>query len=121
MFSGHNFIGFTQSKKNKKAIKAFSTLQGGLLPEEFAVANSDEIEEAVLKAETAFEVYKKTSFEERAIFLEAIAAEIAAIGEALIQRAMLESGLPEARLLGERGRTIGQLKLFAEILFHLTG
>src|SRR6202008_2115442 len=31
-------------------------------------------------------------------------------------RAMAESGLPKARLEGERGRTVGQLRLFAEVV-----
>ena len=52
----------------------------------------------------------------RAAFLEAIAEQIAALGDALIERAMAETGLPRARLEGERGRTIGQLRLFASVL-----
>ena len=52
----------------------------------------------------------------RAEFLERIADGITALGEALIQRAQEESGLPKARLEGERGRTTGQLKLFAEVV-----
>jgi NADP-dependent aldehyde dehydrogenase len=38
------------------------------------------------------------------------------LGDALIERAHLESGLPQARITGERGRTVGQLKLFASLL-----
>jgi NADP-dependent aldehyde dehydrogenase len=53
--------------------------------------------------------------EERAAFLERIADEILAIGEPLIAAAMRESGLPRARLEGERGRTMGQLRLFAVV------
>ncbi|MGC8469539.1 MAG: aldehyde dehydrogenase (NADP(+)), partial [Acetobacteraceae bacterium] len=49
-------------------------------------------------------------------FLEAIAAEILACGDGLILRAMAETGLPRTRLEGERGRTVGQLRLFAEVL-----
>lgn len=52
----------------------------------------------------------------RAEFLERIADGIAALGDELIQRAHEETGLPEARLEGERGRTINQLKLFAEVV-----
>ena len=36
-------------------------------------------------------------------------------GDDLIERAHRETGLPEARLLGERGRTVGQLKQFAQV------
>ncbi|MEL0211238.1 MAG: aldehyde dehydrogenase family protein, partial [Novosphingobium sp.] len=60
--------------------------------------------------------YRATTREERAAFLEAIASEILAIGDDLIEAAMSESGLPRARLEGERGRTVGQLRLFADVV-----
>lgn len=116
MFSGHNYIGYEVSAKNDKKLKIFSTTQQEYLPEEFTIATAEEIEEAASKAKIAFEVYKNTSFEERAVFLETIAEEILNIGNALIERAMLETGLPEVRLVGERGRTVNQLKLFASVL-----
>ena len=72
--------------------------------------------EAIEKATVAFEIYRQTSFAERAEFLEAISDEIMQLGDALIERAHLETGLPEARITGERGRTVGQLKLFASLL-----
>ncbi|MEO8172867.1 MAG: aldehyde dehydrogenase (NADP(+)), partial [Sediminibacterium sp.] len=86
------------------------------LPGEFSVATEEQIQEAIEKATKAFEVYRQTSFAERADFLETIAEEIMQLGDELIQRANLESGLPEARITGERGRTVGQLKLFASLL-----
>ena len=49
-------------------------------------------------------------------FLETIAEQILALGDGLIERAMRESGLPRARLEGERGRTVGQLRLFASVV-----
>src|SRR5690606_4542245 len=53
---------------------------------------------------------------ERAAFLRAIAEEILALDSILLARAGSETGLPEGRLTGERGRTVGQLRLFAEVL-----
>ena len=64
-------------------------------------------------AEEAFWSYGYSSREERAAFLEAIADEIEARGDAITDIGSRESGLPPARLQGERGRTIGQLRLFA--------
>ena len=116
MYNGHNYIGFTSTAEGNEKVKVFSTTNRDYLPEEFSLATEEEIEQATSKAKAAFEVYKKSSFEARAIFLETIADEILSIGETLIQRAMLETGLPEARLIGERGRTINQLKLFATLL-----
>ena len=72
-----------------------------------------EVDAAMKAAEEAFLTYGWTSREERAKFLEAIADEIEARGEALTAAGTSETGLPEARLNGERGRTTGQLKLFA--------
>jgi len=45
---------------------------------------------------------------------DALGCGIAALGDALTERAHAETGLPKARLEGERGRTVGQLKLFAQ-------
>ncbi|MFD1342604.1 aldehyde dehydrogenase (NADP(+)) [Litorisediminicola beolgyonensis] len=73
-----------------------------------------EIDAAVEAAETAFGQYGWTDRETRARFLEAIADEIEARGAALTTHGTAETGLPEARLEGERGRTTGQLRMFAE-------
>ena len=67
-------------------------------------------------ARDAFDAYRATSAGQRADFLESIAAGIESLGEPLIARAMAESGLPRGRLEGERGRTAGQLRLFARML-----
>jgi alpha-ketoglutaric semialdehyde dehydrogenase len=65
---------------------------------------------------TAFDSYRETTLTLRAGFLEKIATNILECGDELIQRAMLETGLPRARLEGERGRTVAQLRLFAEVV-----
>jgi 2,5-dioxopentanoate dehydrogenase len=115
MISGHNFIGVERKATGAKKLFAFSTVLKNNLPGEFSVATEAEITTAISKATSAFETYKKTSFEERAEFLDCIADEIMQLEE-LVQRAHLESGLPEARITNERGRTVGQLKLFAALL-----
>ncbi|WP_253717702.1 aldehyde dehydrogenase (NADP(+)) [Sphingomonas sp. AP4-R1] len=74
------------------------------------------VEAACVAAEAAFDTYRATSREARAAFLERIGDEIMAIGADLIETASRESGLPTARLEGERGRTVGQLKLFASVV-----
>jgi alpha-ketoglutaric semialdehyde dehydrogenase len=38
------------------------------------------------------------------------------LGDVLVERVMAETGLPRLRIEGERGRTVGQLKLFANLL-----
>lgn len=79
----------------------------------FSVGTPAMIDKACIAAEEAFASYSQTSTEERAVFLETIADEIDARAEAITEIGSSETGLPEARLQGERGRTTGQLKLFA--------
>ncbi len=67
-------------------------------------------------AEAAFNSYRATDTEARAAFLQRIGEEIVALGDPLIDAACRESGLPRARIEGERGRTVGQLDLFATVL-----
>lgn len=68
---------------------------------------------AASAAEEAFWSYGYSAREERASFLEAIAEEIERRGAEITEIGAQETGLPAARLEGERGRTTGQLRLFA--------
>ncbi len=79
----------------------------------YSVGTPDLVGRAVEAAEGAFDTYAATSRETRAAFLEAIADEIDARGAAITEIGTQETGLPAARLEGERGRTVGQLRLFA--------
>lgn len=76
----------------------------------------EDVAAACAAADAAFDTYRATTREERAAFLERIAEEIIGLGDPLIEAAMLESGLPRPRLEGERGRTVGQLRLFAQVV-----
>lgn len=113
---GKNRIGFQLIENPAETVRAYSPLTGQMLPEAFSVAGAAEACQALSKAAKAFDTYKLTSGKQKAAFLEAIADEILALGEELIQRAVTESALPEARITGERGRTIGQLRMFASLL-----
>ena len=73
-----------------------------------------EINEIMSASWKAFHVYRKLSLKQRAGFMRAIAKELEAAGDELIQTAMQETNLPEARLRGERGRTIFQLESYAD-------
>ncbi len=80
----------------------------------FAVGTVELVDQAAKAAEEAFWSYGYSSRAERARFLREIAKEIDARGEAITAQGCKETGLPEARLNGERGRTTGQLNLFAD-------
>ncbi|MEX0346328.1 MAG: aldehyde dehydrogenase (NADP(+)) [Rhizobiaceae bacterium] len=81
---------------------------------DFAVGTPALVDEAAIAAEAAFAGYAATKRAKRASFLSTIADEIEARGDAITEIGCQETGLPEARLAGERGRTVGQLRLFAE-------
>src|SRR5690554_187774 len=114
--TGKNIIGNGLSAKGSAVFNAFNPSTGQQMEPAFTEATLEEIDLAVQQASGAFQVYRNKTGSEKAEFLEAIASEILGLGEALIKRCMEETGLPEARLMGERGRTVNQLKLFAELL-----
>ncbi|WP_239017787.1 aldehyde dehydrogenase (NADP(+)) [Sphingomonas aracearum] len=89
---------------------------GAPLEPSYPISSLADVDAACAAADAAFDAYRATDPETRAAFLEAIGEEIVALGDALIERAHRESGLPVARLTGERGRTVGQLKLFAQVV-----
>ncbi|MDQ2092293.1 aldehyde dehydrogenase (NADP(+)) [Marimonas arenosa] len=86
---------------------------------EFSVGTPDLVNRACKSAEEAFWSFGYSSREDRAAFLNAIADEIEARRDAITEIGTSETGLPDARLEGERGRTTGQLRLFASHI--LTG
>ena len=105
-----NIIGFSTSGRSGKFVQGVNPVTGELIEGKFAIALVDDVDAALEAADNAFKGLKKSSPELRAEFLEAIADEMEALGDALVQRASAETGLPEARIIGERGRTTGQLK-----------
>ncbi len=84
----------------------------------FSVGSPELVDAAARAAEEAFWTYGYTTRAERAAFLNAIADEIEARAEAITEIGTSETGLPVARLQGERGRTTGQLRLFAEHILN---
>ncbi len=80
---------------------------------QFSMGTPELVDAACRAAEEAFWTYGYTTREDRAAFLNAIADEIEARAEAITLIGTQETGLPEGRLQGERGRTTGQLRLFA--------
>ncbi len=79
----------------------------------FAVGTPAHVDAAATGAEAAFPSYAALPRDARAAFLDRIADEIDARGSEITAIGTSETGLPTARLEGERGRTTGQLRLFA--------
>ena len=116
MITGKNYIGNELSNKGKRTYKTFNPLLNLENEHIYFEATQDEIDNAVSLASEAFEVFRNTSGEKKAEFLNRIADEILALDELLVQTYCSETGLPEGRAKGERGRTIGQLRSFAELV-----
>ncbi|MCE7063755.1 aldehyde dehydrogenase (NADP(+)) [Dyadobacter sp. CY326] len=114
--NGKNFIGYNLSSQGDHAFQSYVPVKDSYLPENFICATADEVNAAMELAAKAFPAYARIPAMQRADFLIAITEEILALGDALLERANLETGLPITRLQGERARTINQLTQFAELL-----
>ncbi|HLJ53572.1 MAG TPA: aldehyde dehydrogenase (NADP(+)) [Chthonomonadaceae bacterium] len=89
---------------------------GERLAPDFCEASAADVDRAMALAEAAFRAHSRPAAEQVALLLDAIADEIERLGDALLERASAETGLPLARLAGERGRTIAQLKMFSALV-----
>lgn len=113
MITGKNQIGFELSGKGSDTFRTFNPSKNIENNWEFHEATSEEVNKAIDLAAFAFETYAEIADEQRALFLEAIADEILALGDPLLETYVQESGLPKGRAEGERGRTMNQLRMFA--------
>ena len=113
---GSNFLGRQPSAEGAETLAATNPNTGDALPTRYPLATEAEVGRAVTLADEAFPVLRALPAHARADFLERIAAEILALGDSLLEMAQEETGLPLARLTGERHRTVGQLQMFAEVI-----
>ncbi len=116
MITGKNYIGNKLSAEGSKTYKTFNPQLNQENETAFIEATSDEIDNAVALAKGAYIEFSKISGTRKAVFLDAIADEILALDDELIQTYCSETGLPEGRAKGERGRTVGQLRAFAKLV-----
>jgi NADP-dependent aldehyde dehydrogenase len=114
---GKNIIaGVAVDAATDKTFTGLNPANSQTLEPAYHEASLEQINAAAEAAAQAFDAYRSSSPEQRAAFLERIGDEIVALGDVLLERANAESGLPLARLTGERGRTVGQLKQFAALI-----
>ncbi len=112
---GKNFIGAKLSALGAKTFHGYDPRAGKKLDTAFHQANDEEIDRALNLASDAAPALRQQSAEGVANFLDEIAMQIDALGDYLIEQAMAESGLGRDRLVGERGRTVNQLRMFAAL------
>lgn len=116
LLTGEMLIGQQAVAGSREPIYAINPATNEQLAPAYHGGTSKEVERAAQLAWEAFDHFRETSLDTRAGLLDTIASEIEALGDTLIQRAMAETGLPQARLEGERARTCNQLRLFAEVV-----
>src|ERR1041385_1571856 len=115
VLNGTNLIAGHESTLGTSSFQAIAPSSRELLAPQYPEATAEEIHRAVTLAESSFEAYSSLPVARIAGLLDRIAEEIEAVGDELIERAIQETALPDARLKGERARTTGQLRLFASI------
>ncbi|TLM83583.1 aldehyde dehydrogenase (NADP(+)) [Pseudarthrobacter sp. NamE2] len=114
--TGHSLIAGQPVAGEGKTTNGFNPATNEALEPAYTLLTEDQLKAATAAAAEAFPSFSSLDPETHAAFLEAIADNIEAIGDELITRAGQETGLPAARLQGERARTTGQLRLFANVV-----
>ncbi len=114
--TGQSILAGITTPGNGGEVRGFNPATNQALDPAYSLIDTDQLQLATAAAEDAFESFRSLDPETHAAFLEAIAENIEAVGTELVARAMAETGLPEARLTGERGRTCNQLRLFAQVV-----
>jgi 2,5-dioxopentanoate dehydrogenase len=114
--TGHSLIAGQTVVGDGKTAFGFNPATNEQLDPAYSLITEDQLKLATAAAADAYPSFSTLDPETHAGFLDAIADNIEAIGEELIVRAGQETGLPAARLQGERARTTGQLRLFANVV-----
>ncbi len=113
--TGNLLIGGAETRGTQGEERAVNPATGAALAPEFSGAALADVHRACSLAARDFDAFRSAPLETRARLLEAIAQGLLDLGDDLVERAMAESGLPRPRIEGERGRTCGQLRLFAKL------
>lgn len=114
--TGSQLIAGGESRQGPPTLRASDPRSGALLGPAFHEATAGEIAQAAQAAAASAAGCAAVSPERRATVLRAIARRILDLGEALLERCEAETGLPRPRLTGERGRTLGQIEMFAALI-----
>ena len=114
--TGDMLIGGAAVQGKGAKMRAIDPSNGSNLDPLFSGGTTKDVEQACGLAWLAFDIFRETGLEVRARLLEGVAEQLLALGDSLIERACAETGLPKGRIEGERGRTVNQLRLFADVV-----
>lgn len=114
--TGHLLIGAQDVATSDGTMRALNPASNQLIGPEFALGGTLQVDQAATLADAAFDSYSHTSLAERAAFLDSIADNLDSVSTALAARAALETGLPQAQLEGEVGKSATQFRQFADVV-----
>jgi 2,5-dioxopentanoate dehydrogenase len=114
--TGSVLVGAESRTGKGSTFHGIAAADGQKLEPAFHEASAADVRDACELAHAASGPFSELSLQDRARFLETVAASVQELGQPLIERAMAESGLPKGRLEGELLRTVNQLKLFAQVV-----
>jgi 2,5-dioxopentanoate dehydrogenase len=113
---GQNIIGYSLAADGANTFQAVNPATGEMLETHFHHATQAEVDRALALANAAFRGAPRPDAAQTAALLDRIAQEIESLGDELIERGVAETALPATRLQTERGRTTGQLRMFAALV-----
>ncbi|NLT70362.1 MAG: aldehyde dehydrogenase (NADP(+)) [Verrucomicrobiaceae bacterium] len=114
--TGKHLIGNRESSESSETFSAANPALGTTLEPRYHEATESEIDAAVSLATSAFDPFRRRLAEARADFLDAIANEVLALGDELLDRASAETGHPLPRCASERDRVVLHTRQFAELV-----
>lgn len=114
--TGANLIGGRPSREGRETFTNVNPHTGEAGQQLFYNSTPDEIQRAVRASSDAYQITRNMQPRTLADFLEGVADEIEALGDALLEVGDWETGLGIPRLAGERARTTDQLRKFGELL-----
>lgn len=113
---GKHILGAQLSADGQQIFQAVNPATGEKIGPMFHEATPAEIDRALELAQQAFEHYRKVDADTKTAFLERVADELERLGNALVDRAAVETGLSPDRLTAERTRTVNQTRMFAALV-----
>ncbi len=114
--TGDLLIGGQSRRGAGAAQTAINPTTGEAMEPAFSAGTALDAAEACKLAGEAFDTFRAVPLEARAAFLDDVAQAIVDLGGELVDRVIAESGLLRGRVEGERNRTVGQLRLFAQVV-----
>ncbi len=113
---GQQFIAGQWLMGEAGVFQSYNPITGQCFEPNMSYATPRQIEQALLKAKSAFVAYSNTSLLKRAEFLLVCADEVSKLDNRLVERAIQETGYSEDRILTEKKRIVYQLHLFADLV-----